>query len=278
MSDDSERVRGELVEDARRRLRLQGPRRESPVQEALELVPAITRLTTGAWIRSTVWGVETGVKMGARAVRFAVPGEALELAEDFGSALRSYARDLLGIDDIDKRVRELAVPDAARAQPETMRARGADLLRQSSDVADDDGAHPAYARILTELAPDEARILRLIARKGPQPAIDVRATNLIGVGSQLVSRNLNMMGAEAGTRHPDRMTAYLNNLDRLGLICFSDQPLDDPARYQVLEAQPEAMDAIRRAGRPRTVQRTVRLTAFGQDFCEVCLPVDERVV
>jgi hypothetical protein len=149
------------------------------------------------------------------------------------------------------------------------------LLRQSADVGERDGAHPAYARILTELDPDEARMLRLLARHGPQPAIDVRASNLIGVGSQLVARALNMVGTEAGCRNPERVPAYLNNLERLGLICFSQEPLDDPTRYQVLEAQPEAMEAIKRAGRARTVQRTIRLTAFGSDFCEVCLSVDE---
>ena len=147
---------------------------------------------------------------------------------------------------------------------------------ESADVGEDDGAHPAYARILAELAPDEARILRLLARDGPQPAIDVRAANLIGVGSQLVARALNMMGTEAGCRNLERVPAYLNNLARLGLICFSDEALDDPGRYQVLEAQPDAMDAIKRAGRARTVERTIRLTAFGKDFCDVCLPMDEQ--
>jgi len=44
----------------------------------------------------------------------------------------------------------------------------------------------------------------------------------------------------------------------------------------VLEAQPDAMDAIRRAGRARTVHRSVRLTDFGRDFCEVCLPLGEE--
>jgi hypothetical protein len=87
-----------------------------------------------------------------------------------------------------------------------------------------------------------------------------------------------MIGTEAGCRYPERVPAYLNNLDRLGLICYSNDALDDPSAYQVLEAQPEAMDAIKRAGRARTVQRTVRLTDFGQDFCEVCLPIDEQPV
>ena len=281
MSGDAEHVRGELVENGQGRGHLRSLQAQSPVQEALELVPTVTRLAAAAWVRSTVWGIEAGVKVGARVVRVVLPHEALELVEDLGTDLRESARDLLGITDLERRVREDLPDDYAGAyggDAASLRARGTELLRQSAEVGEDDGAHPAYARILAELAPDEARLLRLLARDGPQPAIDVRAANLIGVGSQLVARALNMMGTEAGCRNLERVPAYLNNLERLGLICFSDEALDDPGRYQVLEAQPDSMDAIKRAGRARTVQRTIRLTAFGKDFCDVCFPMDEQVV
>jgi Abortive infection alpha len=275
-----EHVSGELVDNGPR-----GPiglltRANSPVEEIVELVPALTRLTAAAWLRSTVWGLEKGAKVSARIVRAVAPEEARELVEEVSSALRANAREMLGINDLERRVLEGLPGGRASALAETgsLKARGADLLRQSADLGDEDGAHPAYARILAELAPDEARILRLLVLDGPQPVIDVRASNLIGVGSQLVARALNMVGTEAGCRKFERVPAYLNNLDRLGLIYFSEEPLNDPTRYQVLEAQPEAMDAIKRAGRARINQRTIRLTAFGKDFCDVCLPVDKAVV
>ena len=85
---------------------------------------------------------------------------------------------------------------------------------------------------------------------------------------------LNMIGAEAGCRYVERVPAYLNNLYRLGLIWFSRESLEDPLRYQVLEAQPEVVGALREAGRGRTVRRTIHLTPFGTDFCEMCLPED----
>src|SRR5438093_1539164 len=63
-----------------------------------------------------------------------------------------------------------------------LRERGAELLRRSADVdLDDEEAHPAYARMLSELAPDEARILRLLVIEGPQPAVDVRTSGPIGI-------------------------------------------------------------------------------------------------
>lgn len=274
----NEHVRGEVVQDGQRRWPPARWPASSPVEEVIDLVPAIGRLTAAAGLRSAAWGVEAGVKAGARVVRVVVPGEALHLVEELGSDLRTYAQEILGITEIEKRLREVMPPEGEGQDADSLRARGAELLRQSADVDAPDDVHPAYARILAELAPDEARILRLLSRDGPQPAIDVRAANLIGMGSQLVARALNMMGTEAGCRNPERVPAYLNNLERLGLLCFSPESLDDPSRYQVLEAQPDAMDAIRRAGRARTVQRTIRLTAFGNDFCEVCLPVDEQVL
>jgi 1-deoxyxylulose-5-phosphate synthase len=133
-------------------------------------------------------------------------------------------------------------------------------------------AHPAYARILTELAPDEARILRLLATEGAQPSVDLRATNLVGVTTPLIAPGLSMIGAQAGCQHRDRVPAYLNNLERLGLIWFSGEPIEEPAAYQVLETQPEVVAAIKRASRAKTVQRSIHLTPFGADFCRsACL-------
>ena len=89
----------------------------------------------------------------------------------------------------------------------------------------------------------------------------------------MVAPGLNMIGAEAGVRHLDRVPAYLNNLYRLGLIWFSREQVGDHLRYQVLEAQPEVVQAMEQAGRgSRTTRRSIHLTPFGLDFCELCIP------
>ena len=81
-----------------------------------------------------------------------------------------------------------------------------------------------------------------------------------------------MIGMRAGCRHVERVPAYLNNLHRLGLVWFSREPVVDTRRYQVLEVQPDVMEAKRRAGRGRTKRRSIHLTPFGKDFCDSCLP------
>jgi hypothetical protein len=34
------------------------------------------------------------------------------------------------------------------------------------------------------------------------------------------------------------------------------------------------LGALRRAGRGKTIRRSIKLTPFGEDFCATCLPTD----
>jgi hypothetical protein len=254
-------------------------------QRAIEDAPALARLAGGMWWRSARWTAAVGVRASVRVVRAAadpilMSRVALQLASD----LRDYARDLLGITELDQRVKQLLpaaeVVESNGKAPESvsLRVKGALLLRAAAELDENESAHPAYARILTELAPDEGRILRLLATDGAQPSVDVRATNLFGASADLIAGGLNMICAQAGCRHHDQVPAFLNNLERLGLIWFSREPLGDQTAYQVLEAQPEVMDAIKTATRAKTIPRSIALTPFGRDFCETCLPLDDAEV
>lgn len=260
-------------------------------EQIVEALPALARLGATALTRGATVGMRFGVRASLRLARAMVdPEAATDLVNGVGNGMRSRARDFLGITELDERVQVLTPvghrfapsPSRAvvRAEPDTvsperaLRAQGAELLRQSADVATEDGLHPAFGRILGELAPDEGRILRLLCHEGPQAAVDVRTASLIGAGSQLVAQNLNMVDMQAGVRHGDHLEAYLGNLQRLGLVCFSDEPLEDPMAYQVLEAQPHVLDAIKRTSRAKTIQRSLRLTAFGSEFCGVSFPAE----
>jgi len=185
----------------------------------------------------------------------------------------------LSLDALVGPARVVEIPADAEAvtadeQRVTLRDRGAELLERSSELDDDGDSHPAYARILEQLSPDEARILRLLAIEGPQVAIDVRTWRPLDIGSTIVAPGLSMIAVHAGLMHPDRVPEYLSNLYRLGLIWFSRETLPDPSPYQVLEAQPAVIDAVREAGRARIVRRSIHLTPFGGHFCKLALPLD----
>src|SRR5947209_16969005 len=218
-------------------LRMSDPGYDSEPDTPLRALEGVARLTAGAWVRTASWGLGASIRMARAATD---PRQALQLVQEFGDGVRGYTREVLGVADLDRRVAQLMPgpdegQDGAPPDDDALRAAGAELLRRSTDVDSREPAHPAFARMLEELAPDEARILRLMATDGPQAAVDVRSTHLLGVGSQIVAEGLTMIGPRAGCRNVERVPSYLNNLNRLGLIWFSKEPIDDPIAYQVLE-------------------------------------------
>jgi hypothetical protein len=284
-------------------------RRRDDEDEPLGLgsIPGLAQIAATAWWHTAGWTVGTSARAGRRLLGVMVrPDKAPELAADMREAARTAARDLVGMADLEERLRNAApdnpvvqrmadaVPkaepvDERVAKPPSQRAReraqaangeaaaslpdrGRDLLRLSSDVRYEEQAHPAYERILGDLAPDEGRVLRLLLLEGPQPAVDVRTGGPLGlVNSRLIAPGLNMIGPRAGCRYVDRIPAYLNNLNRLGLVWFSRETLRDAHRYQVLEAQPDVLEATHSVRQAKLVRRSIHLTPFGEDFCRVCL-------
>ena len=241
---------------------------------------ALVRIAGAAYWRSARWTAVTSARAGHKVVRAAANGQTpADLFRSTRAEVREQARRFLGLDP-----REAETPKETTARQmqaerdearKSLREQGAELLRRSADVNFEEDAHPAYARILDQLAPDEGRILRLLMVEGPQPSVDVRSGWIpFKMATELVAPGLNMIGAEAGCRHLDDVPAYLNNLFRLGLVWFSSEPVGEQSRYQVLEAQPEVGEAIERTGRAHTVRRSVELTPFGKDFCRLCLPVE----
>lgn len=251
-------------------------------------LPGLARIVAVSSFRLGGWAASTGVKAARRMADVALhPSHAVELVEDFQYAGSAITRALMGA-EVEERMRTAAahhpvvrvVSEAVDTmtpsylQPDqeqpgnSLHQAGAELLRQSRDVWSEDRGHPAYARIIEELAPDEGRILLLLIRKGPQATVDVRTGGLVGAASsRLVAPGLSMIGALAGCRYVERVPSYLHNLERLGLVWFSRETLRDPMEYQVLEAQPDVVEAMHSVRRAKVVRRSINLTPFGDDFC-----------
>jgi hypothetical protein len=251
-------------------------------------IPGLARVVAVSSFRIGAWAAATGLSAGRRAIDVALhPRQAAELAEEIRDAAATVSRALVG-DQGEDRFRGTAsatpvvrvvadtvdtvTPPGAAPEPlvavNPLHEAAQELLRRSRDVWAEDRGHPAYARILEELAPDEGRILLLLLRKGPQAAVDIRTGGLLGaVPAVLVQPNLTMIGSLAGCRYVDRVPSYLHNLERLGLIWFSAETLRDPTEYQVLEAQPEVLQAMHSVRRAKAARRSIHLTPFGEDFC-----------
>ncbi len=261
--------------------------------EGAEALPGVARIAARAGIRSAAWTLGSGVRSGRLLARTLtdpaaandlVQGVARDLAEasrtvsdvaravsagvPLPKALLDATVELSSVVLTDHSPREAAAP-AERS----LRERGEELLQRSRDVWSEEAeTHPAYARILDDLAPDEARILLLLLRGGPQPSVDVRTGGPVGlVSSALVAPGMSMIGARAGCRHPEEVPAYLNNLFRLGMVWFSREQIEDPTEYQVVEAQPEVLEAMHSVRFAKVVRRSIHLTPFGTGFCRACL-------
>lgn len=235
------------------------------------LAAAMTQRATGYSLES---GVRTGTRMGYAAINATSPAELL-------TEIRAITLDELqrsGVDIGERRsewldAHEDAAPDDRPVTGEQLRQRGERLLSKSAELGRSEAFHPAYPSMLNSLAADEARILRLLATEGKQASIDLYDRQYLPPQSQLVARTLSMVGTDAGCRNTERTPIYLQNLQRLGLIRVTEEPVADLKRYQVLDAQPHIEAAIDRTNRPKTVYGSIQLTELGIDFCEACLPV-----
>ncbi|MFC4373442.1 Abi-alpha family protein [Nocardia halotolerans] len=148
---------------------------------------------------------------------------------------------------------------------DAMITEGWDSAQQPREV------HPSFVPILHDLTPDEARILRFLAVAGPQPAIDIRTKAPFGIGSQRLADGINMIANMAGCAMPERDHHYLGNLNRLGLVRFSSEPVADFRRYAFLEAQPAAQAAYKSVKmRAISQYRSIFLSVFGVQFCDAC--------
>ncbi len=249
--------------------------------EVAAALPGLARIAASTWLNAAQWSLLTSARTGRRLVAATRdPGVASELAAELGvtvATVTDLARAVASGVPLPEALAaavEVEAEQAARDDDpsDSLRERGADLMARSRDVWQEDEEHPAYARILGDLAPDEARVLMLLLRSGPQPSVDVRTGGPVGrVASRLIAPGLTMIGAHAGCRYVERVPAYLNNLHRLGLVWFSREQLTDPMEYQVLEAQPDVLAALHAERFTKVVRRSIHLTPFGDDFCRAVL-------
>jgi hypothetical protein len=237
-------------------------------------LPDVAKVAGEVIWRTNQWTINASLHVGDVVLRGAVSGQSASmLVNQLGSEARQSLREALGLaeapDPMPRSLRERIGSNGTTdsyskiSLPDRMNA----LLDASSDLSYPDFGHPAYVRLLSELSPDEARILRLFAQRGPQPSVDVRTKRPFGAGSELIAPGLTMIGRYAGCRNVDRVPAYLNNLFRLGLIWFSREELPEQSLYDVLEAQEEVEEAMKKAGKGTTVRRSIELTAFGRNLC-----------
>ena len=195
---------------------------------------------------------------------------------------------------------------ATGPEPESgLREMYANLLATAMDRETANVAHPAFAEILHQMLPDEARIIKLLGMHRERVLVEVSAeawryagTGLPALGhreTESFDRHLVSLGGEAACDQPALVDSYVDNLRRLGLITdehakaeghhkeFSvdskpevEQLLSWLANYEHAEVSKFMNDFHSFQDRsPRVVMwklesRFISLTSFGKQFVTAC--------
>lgn len=113
----------------------------------------------------------------------------------------------------------VAVPAllGARLTSAELHGHFAELLATAMDPTTAGDAHPAFADVIRQLVPDEAKVLHLLAARAPAAAV-VRVSGIETRSERdYTTASVPTLGADARCERPDRVPTYLDNIARLGL-------------------------------------------------------------
>ena len=142
------------------------------------------------------------------------------------------------------------------------------------------GVHPGFVEIIKQLSPDEAKFLKHMRKHISIPTISLRYVhNEIAKGGIDVIKEFTNVPMLAGCENIYSGEQYIDNLVRLGLLeRNTDNAFIDKTRYEPLKNDPEFLrhnndEYARKHGFDKcdVEEHIVRLTAFGEQFCNICL-------
>lgn len=147
-----------------------------------------------------------------------------------------------------------------------------DLLTRGLQQNTATGQRDHHRAVLRQLVPDEARIIATLADGAAVPLVHVHARG----SRQPVLANASLVGRLAALTLPSRTPTYVGHLLDLGLVETGPEDRDNEQGYELLLADREVREALKRGelGKlPARVQRlTLRLSRHGRDLWEHTCP------
>lgn len=210
-------------------------------------------------------------------------------AQRFQTVAMSEARRLLQLPQAVPSVVRAANPLSSEERRTLEYIRGADpgaaplrsamgeLLERSVEATRADSRDYLYGTIISQLVPDEARILAALADGTTFAAVDVVAKHVGRATQRTVLANASSVAATAGIAHARSSSTYLNRLHSFGLVEFGPPKDELDAEYDQLAIDDAVQDArvrIERGklGSVRIVRKSVALSSLGRDFWTACVP------
>lgn len=155
----------------------------------------------------------------------------------------------------------------------------ANLLANSMNKVVKNGVHPGFVEIIKQLCPDEAKILRYMAKHNVIPTITLRYVCNKCSGIDVI-RNFSTVGELAKCEEPLEVNKYFDNLIRLGLLempgrggSFTNKKLYLPLEEHSYILSFKDEEKIKMLGykKYQILRGLVWMTDFGKEFCNICI-------
>ncbi len=153
----------------------------------------------------------------------------------------------------------------------------ADLLAASMHSDKKSIVHHSFVEVLKQLSPAEARILTILAKENPWPVVNLKSKTAGSRDFVTAISNVTNIGDQCAVSEMGLVQIYVDNLCRLGLSNIpADAFLVEDKAYEAIEQDPRVQVHVKRIeadGREAEFERKIlKMTKFGQAFCEICLP------
>lgn len=153
------------------------------------------------------------------------------------------------------------------------------LLANAMDKDSIQKAHPSFVNIISELSPDEAKLIKTISQETVLPKLDIRVQSKASMesGYSYVYINFTLLGEKAELVYPDLTPSYLSNLERLRIITCnfgSREAYANKDHYKDLDVDQKLADIKKQyesTHRVDVIRGIIRVTDFGNMFMNAVL-------
>jgi hypothetical protein len=183
---------------------------------------------------------------------------------------------LLGTPSPEEQRVMMLVQDAG-SDPAPLRTAMSELLSRAGESTAGKSREYLFGTIVSQLVPDEARVLAALSRGKRYAVVDVVAKHLGRSSTRTVFANASLIGAAAAVSPARNVATYLGRLEGFGLVEFgpaSDDLSEEYDQLAVDSAVQEARALIdhNRMGSAKLIRKSVALSPLGRDFWAACAP------
>lgn len=175
-------------------------------------------------------------------------------------------------------LRVMTLVQDAHTDPAPLRTAMTELLDRSALADGEQSREYLFGTIVSQLVPDEARMLAALATGRSFAAVDVLAREGGRSGrTRSVLSNASTLGAAAGVAIPQSTPTYLTRLLAFGLVEFTSPDGELDAQFETLRSDPAVREARDDADRSKqssakVARKAVRLSPLGVEFWQACAP------